>query len=758
MDFRWKPVSRDSQRKTRVIIHPTASLTDVRRGLDSGSDDSVDVSDFVTQGTHTAFDANISLSFNRELFGTAQPAPNQVLEIQLWESRQANMDGEWKPIWIGIIDAINSFTLQRGTRSMQLTAKSREQQDIWKNVKRVTPLYPQLTNFTYIAERIARSVGLVGDEILIPVSAWHTVHSNTQMGDMNAWDMLTQLFLPMGLTPFMDSMQRLRAADRTLQGRTADIILDDSRLVKVGGQRTRPPKSRIRLQWLNPTLKKDRRQRKVLTSVTVTLGWFMPYYHHTVWFSDDRTQRAEDTKMVANPSCNAPWIPFKFVKENYHQQTENKGQMSFINFQSYAALGLIAARLLTSNVPDTMPHIHHVAAGMTIDILPSTVVPTGRRADAIASAAFMTLMLAIGTGNYEIWGIPFEWIHARNTSEAFDSSVPLWVDNVAEIECDFVTNEAHAKMIVVRELIYQAREANKWTVTLVDDPRIEYGDILQFHDGSQFYVLDFNRNIERGSEATLDVSGFLVGPAALSSIVDKITDSGAIVPSTSPGGGGITPPGGGSGGGGGETPLPAFPASTRATGIGVFGEPDAPGLAIVLGDGSVDPKYPVTPKTEAVFTGSTGNLPGTLALASSLSVPALYYIDDYGLRPSAVPAGFRPALYCYPRSGVPVADTVALLEQDMLAMQTAGMPFDLVVAGYRQFKSVGVYSLTEAQVLQTMERVWVLSERYQAGAWWIFHHGRFYFEELVDGVTMWPKITESVALVRAASADWHVFP
>ena len=250
MDFRWKPVARDSQKDVRVILHPTAAIYEVRRGLDPGSDDSVDLSEFVTQGTQTAFDCNLTLKFNRELFGDTQPAPRQVLEVQLWQNQ------EWKPIWLGHIEAINSFTLSRGERSMQLIAKTREQSDHWKHTKRVTPMFPVLTDFSYMAMRVARSAGLMGDEILLPSSSFKTAHSNTQMADMNAWDMLTQLFLPMGWFPFIDSLGRLRAANRELQGRVADIHLEDERLLKIGGQRQRPPKSRRACEVVESDLEK----------------------------------------------------------------------------------------------------------------------------------------------------------------------------------------------------------------------------------------------------------------------------------------------------------------------------------------------------------------------------------------------------------------------------------------------------------------------------------------------------------------------
>jgi hypothetical protein len=181
----------------------------------------------------------------------------------------------------------------------------------------------------------------------------------------------------------------------------------------------------------------------------------------------------------------------------------------------------------------------------------------GRRQEALWQIAFCFLMMNCGTGVYEIWGTPFEWVHARNTSEAFDSSVPVWVDNSADIESDFIVNEEHAKATCIRELIYQAREANKWTVSIVDDPRIEFGDILEFTDGSKLYVEDFSRHLERGSEAILEVKGFLIPPAK---IVGEGRIAGAPPPpsGTAPiGGGGGSGGGGetGGGGGGGETPV-----------------------------------------------------------------------------------------------------------------------------------------------------------------------------------------------------------
>ena len=230
---------------------------------------------------------------------------------------------------------------------------------------------------------------------------------------------------------------------------------------------------------------------KMLFQFDVTLGWWMPIYWKHVTFTgsdDDKSQRAEKTYMRPNPSCN---LLVHFITEDYKQQAENVGKALFINFNFAIMIPLL----------------------MKWNVLVATSI-TNRIPEAAAMATYMFLTLNSGTGTYEIWGNPYDWVHARNISEAFDSSVPTWVDNGVDIESDFIANEEHAKVTVIRELIYQARAANKWTVTLVDDPRIEYGDILQFVDGNQLYVEDFTRRLERGSEATLEVKGFLISPVS----------------------------------------------------------------------------------------------------------------------------------------------------------------------------------------------------------------------------------------------------
>lgn len=492
MDARWQPYDLDSKRDVRIYLHAESSFEEVRNGTGVG----VDISEFVSNGSHTLFDCNITLNWNRELFGVDnQPAPNQILEIQLYQG------GVYKTVWIGIIDTISGYTVQRGERSMQLIARSRDSLDIFRTTKRVTQLFPQMTDFAYIARMIARSAGLSYDEIVLPTSSFSTAHSNTQLAEMSAWEMLSDVFLPMGWTPFIDGLGRLRAAERNLMS-ISPIELSDEQLVRVVAQRQRPPATRLRVKWRNPLLKKSLQQGRKLAEEVITMGWFLPFLNKTVYFSDDKTQRAVDTYMVKEHSANS-FFGVGLISEHYEQLEQNKGRIKLTNWYFLPTMAaLITSWAAAHNTPDTVT----TAPGLT--------TPTGRRLEAYAQFAFTMFLLAIGTGVYEIWGTPYEWVHARNTTEAFDAHAPTFVDNPVEIETDFIMNEQHAQAVAVRELIYQSRSANKWTVLLVDDPRIEYGDVVQFYDGSRMYVEDISRPLARGSEATIQVSGFLVGGSA----------------------------------------------------------------------------------------------------------------------------------------------------------------------------------------------------------------------------------------------------
>jgi len=467
----------------------TGTGTGLTINILTADNDAIDLSPFVSGGSQSAFGAEVELSWNIELFGSGQPTINSILEIKSQNQTQ----------WMGIIDAISSYEVSRGVRRMSLSAKSRDSLNMWRETKRVSRSYPSLTNLlTIITDISTDALGLFSDEISLNTTSITTVHSNTQLAGLSAWDMIQVVMIAMGNTPFVDCLGRLRSANRDLSTITPNYILTNERLVKSGGSSFRTPLSRFRLKWRDPVLSRWVGTGGKIADATITFGWFIPFWRHTVWFSSDHTQRAQDTYLVIKQNINGIYI--NGVIQIWSQDSDFDGHIDCINTVEIGILiGLFIAWEAAHYVPD-----------IVVSFFGGATIPVGRIGESIALAAVAIILMSIGTGVYEIWGNPFDYVHAINTTEAFDQNAPGWVDNPVDIENDLIMNESHADAVATRELIYRFSEPQKWSATIVDDLRIEYGDIIQFPDGTKMFVEDFQRSVGRNGDPNVDVKGFLI--------------------------------------------------------------------------------------------------------------------------------------------------------------------------------------------------------------------------------------------------------
>jgi len=201
--------------------------------------------------------------------------------------------------------------------------------------------------------------------------------------------------------------------------------------------------------------------------------------------------------LVIKQSANSGLLPV--CEEEYAQQTQTGGEIVLTTARWVP--GLIAI-FLALKAAAALPDIAPPFGGPTD--------PTGKIVYGGIELSVLLVMASIGTGMYEICGTPYDYVHARNISEAYDSSAPDWLQNEVDIENDFVDSEQAAQAFAVRELIYQARSAASYGLQVVDDPRIEPGDILSLPDGTRIYVTGYSRDLTSGAPAMLDVQGFQI--------------------------------------------------------------------------------------------------------------------------------------------------------------------------------------------------------------------------------------------------------
>lgn len=473
----------DSPRAAQVIRHPSATFVELIQGTSS---DGVDLSPYVSQCKHTSKDADVTFSYHTALNGSAQPKPGELLELRLNDQF----------LWCGIIDSVTSYRLRSGEHSLAVKAYTRDNTPTWKEVKRVTDIYATGSPVGLIATDIATAVGLAAVEINLPFFGVYTVHSNMQLANMSAQDMLTAVMLSSGYEPYIDAYGILRAISRDL-GRASDVVLTEDRVVSIDGSKSRSPVTSVRVQWLDPALSLVTQQDQALQQATITAGFFQLKQLQEIYFSEDRTQRALNTYMVVKQSANSGLL--SFCSEHYTVISPTQGQIEVDTsvFAPALATASLAALIASAYIPDDVAAF---GGGVTI--------PVGRIVEMTANAAILLVMMSLGTGMYEVRGQPFDYVHARNTTEATAAGVPIWLLQNDDIGNDFVMNEAQAQAFAARELIYRARSATTYKVTMVDDPRLERGDIVELYDGSRVYVLDYARDLSRGGPATLEITGF----------------------------------------------------------------------------------------------------------------------------------------------------------------------------------------------------------------------------------------------------------
>jgi hypothetical protein len=480
MDMTWEPYPLDSVRATTVFVHAATPL-EVLQGT---SMTPYEITRFCTSVRQSPSEVSVGLAWHDELYGESQPRFGQILEVKL----------EGRSFWIGIIQSINDFRLSSGQKSMTLVARSRDASPLWRETRRLTDIYPVSTPLDYIARQICRGIGVADAEIGPLNIPGYTVHSNTQLADLPPWQMLTVLMQPSGLEPYVDALGRLKSISRDTT-RAADVELaDNTRLLSVNGSKSRAPVTEVKIKWLDPNLKEVSQVDRVLDKVTMTAGFFKLKIERDVTFSQDGSQRARDTHMVVRQSANAGLLPV--CSEDYSPKSITGGQIVLRTSAWVPGLATtaIAAKLLAHKIPDG------VLGGIT--------VPQGRLVEGAADVAIMVTMMSIGTGVYEIWGTPYDMVHARNTTTAYGKTVKDWEVNVSEIENDFVMNQEQSEGFAVRELTYSYRAASSYNISIVDDPRIERGDIISLKDGSRVYVTDYARDLSHGSPAKLDITGF----------------------------------------------------------------------------------------------------------------------------------------------------------------------------------------------------------------------------------------------------------
>lgn len=464
-----------------VQVFPSASPADLLLGRETGG---IDLTPFVVSLTQSDTGANARLAVRADqLTGGSRPAAGMSVAISLGSARLFN----------GLIESVADRVIRPNERSIALTIRRRDGGPLWRETRRMTEAYSVGTDLGEMVRAFLGAMGLEADEYAIPSVGLTTPHDLTQFADLNAWDILTKMTAPALAEPFVDAIGRVRLISRDLN-RPPALALSAAQIVEVNSSTGQPPLSTFRVKWLDPALSKVTEQDRCIASQSVTCGFFKQSTSLMLWWSDDHTLRAENTRLVIKQSINDGLIP---VGSEYFQQTTPFcGRLKLdMSGWYYAALAAeIGAWYAAHLIPD--------------DVAVAATIPVGRLAEGVAQSLVTFTLMHVGFGQYEIHGTPYDFVHTLNSVEAYNESAPAWVQKVEELETNLCADEAAASALAIGELIFRTKAAAPLRLTIADDLRIEPGDILAMPDGSRFYVTAYERDLSRGAQALLSLEGF----------------------------------------------------------------------------------------------------------------------------------------------------------------------------------------------------------------------------------------------------------
>lgn len=399
------------------------------------------------------------------------------------------------------------------TEFMEAAAYGREERFL--NLTATTDKFGKDTDVGQIALAIATEImGLGQDEVLIGAQGFKSQHVSNQVVDTNCLDALYQLLFVVGKKPKFDSLGRLCAVEVDLDKPAARILSAGDHTVE---QITAQPNdvevnNSVLLHGLSSVMTKAASASQLLVTLDAVTGFFDSEFKKQVYYSQDHSQRAQNTFLTTKKKIwfsDAKWTP----EDEFH------GLLDIDTHYLSLAREIIFAVYLASELAIAAIDYYFQAAGSGATGVIVQVVTFGAATATLASerlalkiisqvalAALLWAMQFIGSGTYEIWGEPFEYVYQELQSRALLPGLDPDEIRQADFRNDFLSTmdelDVRVRELLRRELV----KDQLFQITMMDDPLLEVDDVLETSSGERFYVLNVRKNFQREKKATMTLT------------------------------------------------------------------------------------------------------------------------------------------------------------------------------------------------------------------------------------------------------------
>jgi hypothetical protein len=434
--------------------------------------------------------------------------------IRLVEGEVGLDESLWINTFTGYIQGQIGWRLERRSQTVvaQVSVYSRENNPPWKLRSITSRSYSVGTEIgVMLTDLCTDLMGLSQEELRFPpVLGLQFRHQSNQIVQMAPWDAVSSILQAVCRVPFFDGDGRLTSYSKDLSLPEARKLSDWQAIIDYEiPENNQATINRVNIIFLDSALSKVPGLCQKLGSATATAGFFMPGITIDCWWSEDRKQRAENTFMLVKQSCVTRvgrLIPITWATEDYEPIDEFHGQIK-ISVTIYSDL-IFAFELLQYAITTLINYDDVITFGMFAET--GITIPIGRLRSAIALIQILATMMCIGTGQYEVWGTPYDYCYQEQKSIAVECNLNYWEENPMDINNDFLGSYDQADAVAYTELAWQKSRGKPRKLVIRDDPALEIGDTIRLPDGQKFCIADMSKQLVRGEVPLLSLDGFKV--------------------------------------------------------------------------------------------------------------------------------------------------------------------------------------------------------------------------------------------------------
>ncbi|MGH9462434.1 MAG: hypothetical protein ACRD1X_14550 [Vicinamibacteria bacterium] len=455
-----------------------------------------------------------------------------VIVQVLQGDRRVDQD-DWMPVFTGTFrgrPGDDPGTRAEETEGLAATAFGREER--YLNLEVTTNAFPGPVDVGAIAHAVATShMGLGQDEILFGAQGFESRHVTNQLVEINALQAVYECFFPVGKKPKFDARGRLVAVDADLDKPAARIYPAGNIMVvrRVAAPNDIEVANQVILRGLSHDLTRVVQEAQVLVSLTRTCGFFESEVDDQIFYSDDHTQRAQDTFVLTRKKI-------KWSNASWTEVDEFSGRLQIDTHFLRNARAIIFVVWLALEASIAVIDLFFQGESGVISIITSifginvTVATLRFILKILANAALAGLLWAmqfVGTGRYEIWGKPFEYVYQELVSDNRLTGLDPEELRKAEYRNDFVSTIEELDELGAKHLRREVLKNQVYELEILDDPLLEVDDVVELGDGSRYYVTTLRKTLRRNGRATMTLTAWKVFDP-VSGYVEAIANEGAV--------------------------------------------------------------------------------------------------------------------------------------------------------------------------------------------------------------------------------------